>query len=122
VQSAQGLWAPNSRRATSTIRRARSTDRGVGLRDVVGLVLGSSLHREETGELLGDGGPVGPGGAEEHQRLVVIPASSPLPQAHAGHRIGGVDPGMDRQARRRDCAAGVEAELAAERYSSALLT
>ena len=103
---------------SSALDRAR----GVGLRDVVGLVRGSSLHREETGELLGDGGPVGAGGAEEHKRLVVITASSPLPQAHAGHRIAALIPAWIARLVAAIARPASSPELAAERYSSALLT
>ena len=80
----------------------------IGLRDVVGLVLGPGLHRKQPPQLLGDGGPVGPGGTEAHERFVVVLASGSLPQPHAGHRISGVAPGMDRQAGRRHGAVGVE--------------
>jgi len=75
-----------------------------------------------TGELLGDGGPVGPGGAEELQRLVVIPASSPLPQAHAGHRIAALIPAWIARLVAAIARPASSSELAAERYSSALLT
>lgn len=51
----------------------------VGLRDVVRLVLSPGLHRQESGELLGNGDPVGPGTAKEPERLVVILAISALP-------------------------------------------
>src|SRR5690606_11495226 len=72
---------------------------GDGWGDVVGLVLGLRLERQEAAQLALDLGAIRASLTEESEDLVVVLAGGSLAEASAADGVGGVDPGVDGEAR-----------------------
>src|SRR5262245_20441849 len=79
------------------------------LRDIFGLVFGAVLERQQASERPHRVRALAPGLAEEPNHLTVIAAGSALARPRAADRIAGTDSCVDREARRRERVARLEA-------------